>query len=122
VIGRPVARWVALRPFLLDGQAYSGLVGSLEDAARFLRMHVCDGALDGTRVLAAESATRMRQIIVGGRRRDLGLGWFRPASHRTDDPPFVEHLGGGAGELNQRPRKRFDFATATEQLSELLLQ
>ena len=28
---------------------------------------------------------------------DLGLGWFRPASQRGADPPFVEHLGGGTG-------------------------
>jgi hypothetical protein len=39
----------------------------------------------------------MRQITVQGRRYDLGLGWFRPASQRNADPPFVEHLGGGAG-------------------------
>jgi CubicO group peptidase (beta-lactamase class C family) len=39
----------------------------------------------------------MRQITVRGRRYDLGLGWFRPASQRDADPPFVEHLGGGAG-------------------------
>ena len=32
------------------------------------------------------------------------------------------HLDAVADELNQRPRKRFDFATPTEQLSELLLQ
>ena len=30
----------------------------------------------------------------------LGLGWFRPASQRNADPPFVEHLGGGAGFFN----------------------
>jgi AcrR family transcriptional regulator len=35
-----------------------------------------------------------------GGRVDLGLGWFRPANHREDDPPFVEHLGGGAGFFN----------------------
>src|SRR4051812_47274150 len=32
------------------------------------------------------------------------------------------HLDAVADELNARPRKRFDFATPTEQLSELLLQ
>jgi hypothetical protein len=42
----------------------------------------------------------MRQITVPGQRYDLGLGWFRPASQRTADPPFVEHLGGGAGFFN----------------------
>ena len=35
-----------------------------------------------------------------GRRYDLGIGWFVPADGRNADPPFVEHLGGGAGFFN----------------------
>jgi CubicO group peptidase (beta-lactamase class C family) len=100
VIGEPAGRWVALKRFLLDGQAYGGLVGSLEDAARFLEMHVRDGEFDGARILHPGTARRMREIVTRGRRFDLGLGWFRPANHRGDDPPFVEHLGGGAGFFN----------------------
>jgi CubicO group peptidase (beta-lactamase class C family) len=42
----------------------------------------------------------MRDIEARGRRYDLGLGWFRPAKQRAADPPFVEHLGGGAGFFN----------------------
>jgi hypothetical protein len=42
----------------------------------------------------------MRRIELQGRRFDLGLGWFVPATQRTADPPFVEHLGGGAGFFN----------------------
>jgi hypothetical protein len=42
----------------------------------------------------------MRRVIVTGKRYDLGLGWFCPASQRDADPPFVEHLGGGAGFFN----------------------
>jgi CubicO group peptidase (beta-lactamase class C family) len=100
VIGERAGRWVALRRFLLDGQAYGGLVGSLDDAARFLEMHVRDGELDGARILQPETARRMREIVASGRRFDLGLGWFRPANHRGEDPLFVEHLGGGAGFFN----------------------
>jgi CubicO group peptidase (beta-lactamase class C family) len=100
VIGEPSGRWVSLKPFLLDGQAYGGLVGSLEDAARFLRMHLRDGELGGAQILKPATARRMREVVVPGRRFDLGLGWFRPAKHRKDDPPFVEHLGGGAGFFN----------------------
>ena len=100
VIAEPAGRWVSLERFLLDGQAYGGLVGSLEDAARFLEMHVRDGEFNGARILQPGTARRMREIVVPGRRFDLGLGWFRPASHRGDDPPFVEHLGGGAGFFN----------------------
>ena len=42
----------------------------------------------------------MREIRVKGRRYDLGLGWFRPAKDRRADPPYVQHLGGGAGFFN----------------------
>jgi CubicO group peptidase (beta-lactamase class C family) len=100
VIGEPAGRWVALDRFLLDGQACGGLVGSLENAARFLELHVRDGELEGARILRPETAREMRDIVAPGSRLDLGLGWFRPAKHRADDPAFVEHLGGGAGFFN----------------------
>jgi CubicO group peptidase (beta-lactamase class C family) len=100
VIGSPAGRWVSFRPFLLDGPAYGGLLGPVRDAARFLQMHLRDGELDGARILAPESAAAMRRITIHGKRFDLGLGWFRPASQRDADPPFVEHLGGGAGFFN----------------------
>ncbi len=99
-IGEPAGRWISLRPFLVDGPAYGGLVGPADELARFLQLHLRDGELAGTRILSPQSATAMRQITVPGRRYDLGLGWFRPASQRSADPPFVEHLGGGAGFFN----------------------
>lgn len=100
VIGHRNDRWVSLRRFLLDGAAYGGLLGSVRDVARFLQMHLRDGELGGTRILPAESAAAMRRITVSGKRFDLGLGWFRPAGQRNAAPPFVEHLGGGAGFFN----------------------
>jgi CubicO group peptidase (beta-lactamase class C family) len=100
VNGQASGRWLGFRRFLLDGAAYGGLVGTAEDAARFLRMHLREGELDGTRVLSAEAAAAMRRIDLQGRRFDLGLGWFMPAAQRDADPPFVEHLGGGAGFFN----------------------
>jgi CubicO group peptidase (beta-lactamase class C family) len=100
VLGPTTGRWVGFERFSLDGRAYGGLIGSVEDAARFLRMHLRDGDLDGTRILSAASAREMRDIRWAGRRFDLGLGWFRPAKDRGGDPPYVEHLGGGAGFFN----------------------
>jgi len=100
VIGAPAGRWVSLQPFLLDGAPYGGLVGPLEDTARFLQMHLRDGELDGVRLLKPSATTAMREITKAGKRFDLGLGWFRPANARGTDPPFVEHLGGGAGFWN----------------------
>ena len=85
---------------MLDGAAYGSLLGPVRDAARFLQMHLRDGELDGTRILPVQSVAAMRHVTVTEKRYDLGLGWFRPASQRDADPPFVEHLGGGAGFFN----------------------
>lgn len=78
----------------------AGLSARQRELARFLQLHLRDGELGGTQILSLRAATEMRQITVPGRRYDLGLGWFRPASQRDADPPFVEHLGGGAGFFN----------------------
>lgn len=100
VVGENVGRFVSLNPFLLDGAAYGGLVGSVESAVRFVRMHLRGGELDGVRLLSRDSTVLMREVTVRGRRFDLGLGWFRPANARDASPAFVEHLGGGAGFFN----------------------
>jgi CubicO group peptidase (beta-lactamase class C family) len=100
VVGEPHGKWLSLKRFLLDGSAYGGLVGPVADVGRFLRMHLRDGELDGDRLLQEGTARSMREIRSPGKRYDLGLGWFRPASQRAADPPFVEHLGGGAGFFN----------------------
>jgi CubicO group peptidase (beta-lactamase class C family) len=100
VRGDTVGRWTSLRPFLLDGSAYGGLLGPVDDAATFLRLHLRDGDLDGRRIVRPDTAREMRDIRSPGKRYDLGLGWFRPAADRGADPPYVEHLGGGAGSFN----------------------
>jgi CubicO group peptidase (beta-lactamase class C family) len=100
VRGQTHGPWLGLRRFLLDGAAYGGLVGTVDDAARFLQMHLGDGELEGMRVIPTDAAIEMRQIDLEGKRYDLGLGWFRPADARAADPPYVEHLGGGAGFFN----------------------
>lgn len=97
VVAPPTGRWLPLRPFAVDGAAYGGLVGTAEDAARLVQMHLADGVLDGTRLLPVAAAREMRRINRQGQRYDLGLGWFRPARDRATAPAFVEHLGGGAG-------------------------
>ena len=91
---------LSLRPFLVNGAAYGGLVGSVADAARFARLHLRDGELDGARVLSVESARQMRQIRWPGKRFDHGLGWFRKPVDDPARPEFVEHFGAGAGFWN----------------------
>ncbi len=91
---------MTFRRFLVDGAPYGGLVGTADDAARFAQMHLNDGKLDGVRILTSDHAVEMRRITARGRRYDLGLGWFVPASQRDANPPFAEHLGGGGGFFN----------------------
>ncbi len=100
VIGRPHGRWLTLEPFLVDGAAYGGLVGSADDAARFLHLHLAGGRIDDQQVLSAADTAAMRHINQPGKRYHLGLGWFTPAKSRAAHPDFVEHLGGGAGFFN----------------------
>jgi CubicO group peptidase (beta-lactamase class C family) len=100
VRGRSSGRWLSLHRFLLDGAPYGGLIGTPEDAARFLQLHLRDGKADMGRIISAAGARAMRDIDIEGKRFDLGLGWFRPAEQRKERPAFVQHLGGGAGFFN----------------------
>ena len=43
MIGEPAGPWIGLRRFLVDGPAYGGLVGPLEEAARVLRVYPSRG-------------------------------------------------------------------------------
>ena len=90
--------YLSLNLFYVDGPAYGGLVGDVLDAGRFLRMHLRDGELDGTRVLSPASARSMRTIDQAGTPFDHGTGWFR---RPTKSPgQWVEHFGAGAGFWN----------------------
>ena len=90
----------ALSRFCVEGAAYGGLIGSVEDAARFVRLHI--GAADerSRSVLSAEGVAAMQELTARGRKLDVALGWF----HRDADPDrgqrYWEHLGGGGGFFN----------------------
>lgn len=92
----------SLRPFLVDGAGYGGLVGPVTDAARFLQMHLNDGQLDGVRILAGDTARDMRTIVSRGRPFHHATGWFRrPTRGAMDaDSTYLEHFGTGAGFWN----------------------
>jgi CubicO group peptidase (beta-lactamase class C family) len=97
VRGRAPGPLRSLPPFLVNGAGYGGLVGPVTDAARFLRMHLNDGQLDGRRILATETARRMRTIVAAGRPFHHATGWFRKP---TGTDTYVEHYGTGAGFWN----------------------
>lgn len=90
--------YLALDPFAVDGPAYGGLIGDVLDAGRFLRMHLRDGELDGHRILAPQTARRMRAIDQPGKPFDHGIGWFRRPTNAPQR--WVEHFGAGAGFWN----------------------
>ena len=100
IVGPRQGRYVAFRPFYVKGPAYGGLVGGVDEAAQFVRLHLNGGEVDGTRLLSTESAAEMRRITPRGGKREFGLGWFRSHEAAKRRPAFVEHLGGGAGFWN----------------------
>jgi CubicO group peptidase (beta-lactamase class C family) len=99
IVGQRHGRYLGLRPFLIDGAGYGGLVGHVLDAARFLRLHLGDGQIDGQRILSAQTARAMRRIVAHGKPFDHATGWFRrPVADTTEQ--YVEHFGAGAGFWN----------------------
>ena len=100
IVGPRLGRYVTFKPFYVKGPAYGGLVGSVDEAARFVLLHLNGGEVDGTRLLSAESIAEMQRVTPQGGKRDFGLGWFRAHAAEEQRPAFVEHLGGGAGFWN----------------------
>ena len=97
IVGPRHGHLQSLRPFLVDGAAYGGLVGDVTDAARLAALHLADGSVAGHQVITQAAARRMRTIRTPGRHRDLAQGWFRPVAARDARPSYVEHLGSGGG-------------------------
>ena len=100
VVGPRQGRYAAFNPFYVNGPAYGGLVGAVDEAARLVLLHLNGGQIDGARLLSAESVRTMQQTTPRGGKRDFGLSWFRSHEAAQEHPAFVEHLGGGAGFWN----------------------
>ena len=95
IVGERHGRYMAYRPFYVNGPAYGGLVGGVDDVVRLALLHLNGGTVDGVELLSARTTAAMQQTTPRGGRYDFGLGWRRP--HRAD---FIEHLGGGSGFFN----------------------
>ncbi len=118
-IGEGRDGFTALRPFLLDGAPYGGLVGTVSDLARFLAAHLNGGAFQGRRILgeASAAAMRTRQLDLRGRPMPIGLGW-RPGPDGGE--AFWYHLGGGGGfksELRLYPERGYGVAVVASETS-----
>jgi CubicO group peptidase (beta-lactamase class C family) len=100
VVGSRQGRYVAFNPFYVNGPAYGGLVGGVDEATRLVLLHLNGGRIDGVRLLTPKSVETMQRITPRGGKRDFGLGWFRSREAAQRRPAFIEHLGGGAGFWN----------------------
>ena len=99
IVGQRVDGHTALRPFLVSGAAYGGLVGTVTDAARLAAAHAVDHS-DAHPVLRQGDLQTMRTISATGQRFDHGIGWFRRPADSQRTPAFVEHYGTGLGFWN----------------------
>ena len=95
-----VGRMWAFSRFCVQGAPYGGLVGTLHDAARFLRLHL--GGLEdrSASVLSPEGIAAMQAPTARGRKLDVALGWFHRRADTDIGSRYWEHLGGGAGFFN----------------------
>lgn len=97
--------YLGLGPFAMEGEAYGGLVGPVEDLRRVGQALLGRGELDGTRVLRPESVERLFGED-GPEDAPFGLGVFRAGRMRFH--------GGGAGgfraELWLRPDRNVGVA------------
>jgi CubicO group peptidase (beta-lactamase class C family) len=100
IVGPNVGRFMSFNRFIVDGPPYGGLVGSVEDAGRFLALHVGRGKVADGSILSPQSVDAMQQITATGRKLEVGLGWFRYRSAPRDGPRFLEHTGGGGAFFN----------------------
>jgi CubicO group peptidase (beta-lactamase class C family) len=86
--------WLA--PFVIEQGGAGGLVGPATDLARYGRMLLNGGTLDGVRILSPSSVALLLAPQIGpdGTFGEIGLAWHfgGEAPH-----PFVEHDGGGPG-------------------------
>lgn len=81
--------------------AAGGLGSSVNDMARWIRLHLNNGEIDGMRILSEES---MREIFTTQekpgtsflrfQRNEIGLGWYLGT---YEDKLFVHHFGGYIG-------------------------
>jgi CubicO group peptidase (beta-lactamase class C family) len=90
----------ALARFCVEGAPYGGLIGSVEDAARFVRLHLGPADEQSRSVLSAASVAKMQELTARGRKLDVALGWFHRHTDSDRGLRYWEHLGGGGGFFN----------------------
>ena len=123
LVGRHVAGYTELRPFLVNGAAYGGLVGTVTDAVKLAAAHVSRPARRGRPFsphgdIDADADDHRHAAS----RFDHGIGWFRKPTDSDSRPRFVEHYGTGGGYWNAMriyPERRLAIVAMTNTTSSL---
>lgn len=89
--------FVPVAPYAFDHPGASAIVSSVNDLARFVRMHLNEGALDGVRVLSPAAVREMQRRTStrpGRSGQGTGVGWGVDSvrGHRS-----ISHTGGMPG-------------------------
>lgn len=115
LVGPRVDGHTQLHPFLINGAAYGGLIGTVTDAATLAAAHAA-ASTDVTSLLPYADIDRMRTITAPGKPFDHGTGWFRKPADSERSPAFVEHYGTGGGYWNAMriyPQRRLAIVAMT---------
>jgi CubicO group peptidase (beta-lactamase class C family) len=90
-LGERTGRWRSFKPFLLNGAAYGGTLGTATGYRQYLQALLTDGAL-------LQPAWRERLftecITNNGQRTGMAMGWF---TGTLNGHAYVAHAGGGGG-------------------------
>jgi CubicO group peptidase (beta-lactamase class C family) len=106
LFGPTIDGFTELRPFLVDGAPYGGVVAQAAEILLLGRAMLGHGAIAGRRILQPQSVELALSPAkaLDGTSLPIGLGWHLG---RLDAEPFAYHLGGGGGfrsELRIYPR------------------
>ncbi|HEX6108182.1 MAG TPA: serine hydrolase [Ktedonobacteraceae bacterium] len=107
---RPAHLWefiqgiTTLRPFLIDGVSYGGLIGCVSDLGNFMQTYLHGGMFKGRTLLQASTIEEMLTpqrddqgnefTIVRPMPQHVGLGWHLNGSEETR---YGYHLGDSGG-------------------------
>lgn len=119
LVGPQITGYTRLHPFLVNGAAYGGLIGTVTDAATLAAAHA-GAPSDVSALLPYSDIDRMRTITALGKPFDHGTGWFRRPADSERSPAFVEHYGTGGGYWNAMriyPERRLAIVAMTNTTS-----
>ena len=117
--GPTIDGYTELRPFLVDGAPYGGLVGPATQMLLLGRAMLGGGHVEGRAILRPETvaAALTPTRASDGSQLPIALGWHLGA---LGDEQYAYHIGGGGGfrsELRIYPRLKYGIAVIANETS-----